>query len=312
MATKVMAATTPKDLDAVFKLRHEVFIEQDEWFPPRDDKRFVDRFDAFDTSVNFMVFVDKILVGTIRLTKDSEVGMPADDYYDFHQHVAGENAALVSIGRFCIKDKYRGSLPILNSLMTMSYYWAISNHASHLVIPLNPALEPFMRRCGFQRVSTLTKNDAVLHDILPMMVDLQQVKARDNFINFVEKQNIVFFIENFYRAYYSAGEVIVLQDELGDEAFFIVEGKVKVTLGDIHQPEQQKVISYIEKGQLFGEIALLCSSRRVANVIAEQDTQVMVLERDIFLEQIKKEPEKLQFILELLGSRFLDIVKHVK
>jgi N-acyl-L-homoserine lactone synthetase len=27
MATKVMAATTPKDLDAVFKLRHEVFIE---------------------------------------------------------------------------------------------------------------------------------------------------------------------------------------------------------------------------------------------------------------------------------------------
>jgi CRP-like cAMP-binding protein len=87
---------------------------------------------------------------------------------------------------------------------------------------------------------------------------------------------------------------------------------VNVTLGDIHQPEQQKVISYLEKGQLFGEIALLCSSRRVANVIAEQDTQVMVLERDIFLEQIKKEPEKLQFILELLGSRFLDIVKHVK
>lgn len=312
MAIKVKAAKTPKDLDEVFKLRYEVFIEQDEWLPPREDKRFVDRFDAFNTSVNFMVFVDDVLVGTVRLTKDSEVGISADDYYDFRQHILDENTNLVGIGRLCIKDKYRGSLPILNSLMKMSFYWAISNHATHLVIPLNPSLEHLMHRCGFQRVAEPTKNEATLHDILPMMVDLQYVKARDIFIHFVEKQNIVFFMENFYRTYYSAGETILLQDELGDDAFFIVEGRVKVTIGDINQPSQQKTINYIGEGEIFGEIALLCSDKRTANIIAVENTQVMVLEREGFLNQIKKDPEKLQFILDLLGKRFLNIVKHLK
>ncbi len=307
MAIKVMAATTPEELDAVFKLRHQVFIEEGTYFAPREDKRLVDRFDAFNTSVNFMAVVDDVLVGVIRLTLNSSVGIPADAYYNFHQHLP-ENARVISAGQLCIQAHYRGNLPLLNSLMTMAFYWAISKQATHIVAPFNPPLKTVMQRCGFSPVSEIIAVHGV--KILPMVGDLAQV--RDTFVTFAKKQNIVFFIENFYRAYFSAGETIVLQDELGDEAFFIVEGRVKVTLGDIHQPELQKVIGHIEKGQLFGEIALLCSSRRVANVIAEQDTQVMVLGRDIFLEQIKKEPEKLQFILELLGSRFLDIVKHVK
>ncbi|NOQ34483.1 MAG: cyclic nucleotide-binding domain-containing protein [Methylococcaceae bacterium] len=307
MSIKVMAAISPEALDTVFKLRHEVFVEQGAYFAPREDKRLVDRFDAFDTSVNFMAFVDDIPIGALRLTINSCVGIPADDFYNFHQHIPIEETLVISVGQFCIKDKYRGNLPILNSLMMMAFYWAISKQGTHIVAPFNPPLQALMRRCGFKKVSEIIDVHGV--NILPMAIDLK--KVRDSFTIFSQKQNIVFFMENFFRQYFVAGETIIKQNEQGDAAYFIVEGKAKVVIGDMDKPETLKTVNHLNKGELFGEIALLCDSDRTANVIAEEDTQVMVLERNIFLAQVKKDPEKLQFILDLLGKRFANMTRHL-
>jgi len=174
----------------------------------------------------------------------------------------------------------------------------IARHPRYAYLVDEP-LKTVMQRCGFAPVSEIIKVHGV--KILPMLADLAQV--RDTFVTFAKKQNIVFFIENFFRQFYNAGEVIIRQGEPGDAAFFIVEGEVSVLVGDVKRPETLIDVESLGAGELFGEIALLCNSNRTANIVAKQNTQVMVLARDVFLDQIKKEPDKLQFLLDLLGKR---------
>ncbi len=306
MAIKVVTAKEPEELDAVFKLRHQVFVEQDKKFDPQPDRRLTDRFDAFNTSVNFMAFVNDLLVGTVRLTKDCSLGTPADEYFDFRAHVP-DDASVIGVGQFCIREQFRGNLPLLNSLMTMAFYWAISQQGTHLIAPFNPALRALMKRNGFREVSDIITTHGHLQ-CLPMVGDLNQV--RDSFIEFAEKQKIIFFLENFYRTYYQAGEVIIHAGDQADSAYFIVTGKVGVYIGDIEKPETLTLLKELEAGDLFGEVALLKGMRRTAHVIVKDNVQLMVLERKVLLEQIKKEPDKLDFIFELLGSRLGDLIEH--
>src|SRR5262249_7293735 len=47
MTLRVRVAQTTAELDAVFRLRHQVFVEEEGYMPPRPDRRIADRFDAY-------------------------------------------------------------------------------------------------------------------------------------------------------------------------------------------------------------------------------------------------------------------------
>ena len=78
---------------------------------------------------------------------------------------------------------------------------------------------------------------------------------------------------------------IVTQDEPGDAMFIIAKGRVKVVLyGD---NGREVILTLLKAGEFFGEMALLDDLPRSANVIAHEDSQVLVLKRDQFAEHIK-------------------------
>ena len=66
------------------------------------------------------------------------------------------------------------------------------------------------------------------------------------------------------------------EGEHGDCYYAIADGSVDVTKDDRH-------VATLERGEGFGEIALLCDVPRTANVTARTDAELLVIERDAFL-----------------------------
>jgi len=82
----------------------------------------------------------------------------------------------------------------------------------------------------------------------------------------------------------SAGERIVTEGERGDDFYVIVRGDVDVTADN--EPKQT-----LHEGDSFGEIALLRDVPRTATVTALSDTDLLAIERDVFLGAVTGHPE---------------------
>ncbi len=76
--------------------------------------------------------------------------------------------------------------------------------------------------------------------------------------------------------HFSAGQVIISEGESGNSYFAIVTGEVAVTMDG-------KPIRTMERGQGFGEIALLADVPRTATVTAVGDVELLEIERAPFL-----------------------------
>src|SRR5204863_8277839 len=87
---------------------------------------------------------------------------------------------------------------------------------------------------------------------------------------------------------YSAGETIFSQGDLGTEMYIIQEGEVHIIK---HINNESHLLSKLEKGDFFGEMALLESVPRTADAIAHTDVKVLLINGARFDEMLRKNPE---------------------
>ena len=73
---------------------------------------------------------------------------------------------------------------------------------------------------------------------------------------------------------YSAGETIFSQGDLGTEMFIILEGDVHIVK---HIANEAHVLSRLEKGDFFGEMALLESAPRTADAVAQSEVKLLAI-----------------------------------
>jgi CRP-like cAMP-binding protein len=87
---------------------------------------------------------------------------------------------------------------------------------------------------------------------------------------------------------YPAGERIFSQGELGTEMFIIQEGEVEIckTLGG-----ETHLLSTLEKGDFFGEMAVLDDFPRSADATAKTEVKVLVINGARFDEMLRRNPE---------------------
>lgn len=99
---------------------------------------------------------------------------------------------------------------------------------------------------------------------------------------------------------FSAGERIFAQGDLGTEMFIIQEGEVEIVK---HIAGESHVLSRLEKGDFFGEMALLEALPRTADAIALTDVKVVAINGSRFDEMLRKNPEVAVRIIRKYSKR---------
>lgn len=117
---------------------------------------------------------------------------------------------------------------------------------------------------------------------------------------------------------YDAGEIIFGQGDLGTEMFIIQEGEVEIIK---HIGGHSHVLSRLERGDFFGEMAVLEALPRTADARAVTDVRLVAINGSRFDEMLRRNPEvavriirkyskrlrEANTLLEKLAGRELDV-----
>ncbi len=84
---------------------------------------------------------------------------------------------------------------------------------------------------------------------------------------------------------YKSGEVILRENEAGDTAYIIEQGRVEI----IKELDDRYVhLAYLGVGQTFGEMSMIDDKPRSATVKAVEDTLVREIHRDNFFDTLRQ------------------------
>jgi len=97
-----------------------------------------------------------------------------------------------------------------------------------------------------------------------------------------------------------AGHVIFKEGETGDTMYIIQKGRVKITK-KVNNVE--KILMVLEKGDFFGEMALIRNAPRTATATAVDTCELLTFNRDGFLSMISKNSNIAMNIIEKLCTR---------
>jgi CRP/FNR family transcriptional regulator, cyclic AMP receptor protein len=92
------------------------------------------------------------------------------------------------------------------------------------------------------------------------------------------------------------GKVMAVEGDRGREFFVLLDGEADVTKGD-------RSINRLQKGDFFGEIALVTHMPRTASVTATSDVRVLVITERDFAALLKRAPEVSRGVAEALAER---------
>ena len=128
---------------------------------------------------------------------------------------------------------------------------------------------------------------------VPLFDDLKQ----DAFVELVNKLT--------YRRHV-AGQLIIKEGDPGRSFFVIVEGKVRIYK---QQPDGQELtLAHLGEGAFFGEMALLSGAPRTANVVAEEETELLEVTDVVLRELAQNHPAVVTSLKNFYRQRLLNNV----
>ena len=103
------------------------------------------------------------------------------------------------------------------------------------------------------------------------------------------------------RRNYRKGEVILHQEDPADRMHIIVEGSIRISITS--DDGREKDLALLQRGECFGEMALLDGSTRSATATAVVPAQTLALYREDFMDFLEEHPEVVAQTTSLLTSR---------
>jgi len=294
MNLRLGLARTPLELDAAFRVRHEVFVNEEGLLPATPSGRIVDRFDAFPGVANVIASVAGEVIGTMRFMEYSEAGASPDDHFDFSAFTRDAERPGAS-SQLVVRKEFRGVPGLSFSMMAMGYMWCVQRGLTHLAAVANPAATALFLKTGWRPFGEELHGERLGAAIVPITLDLSQLNKP--FQRFISQQQVDHVFSDFDRAYYTAGDTLCRIGDPAEEVFVLVDGEVKVTGGAGEE------LARIGPGELVGEVALLTEEARTASLTAVTDSWLMVLTREEFDKQLRERPEVAQALLRHLAQR---------
>lgn len=100
---------------------------------------------------------------------------------------------------------------------------------------------------------------------------------------------------------YEKGQIILLEESMGETFFIITRGTVKVTR--LSDDGREVILAMLGESDFFGEMSLLDGEGRSANIVVNENAEVMTLSRRDFLECLESYPKIAIALLEELAVR---------
>ena len=100
---------------------------------------------------------------------------------------------------------------------------------------------------------------------------------------------------------YPRETVIFMEEDEGSSLFIIRKGRVKISR--ISEDGREVILAILKDTDFFGEMSLLDGQSRSANVMAIEDSDVLVLRREDFMALVLKYPEISIHLLKELARR---------
>ena len=84
---------------------------------------------------------------------------------------------------------------------------------------------------------------------------------------------------------YLKNSMIILEEEYGDLVFLIQTGTIKITR--VNDEGKEVILALLGPGEIFGELAILDGEARSANALAQENCQLLAINKQDFLEILK-------------------------
>lgn len=99
---------------------------------------------------------------------------------------------------------------------------------------------------------------------------------------------------------YKKDSVILMEEEAGSALFVIISGKVKISRTS--NDGREVILSILNESDFFGEMAILDGLSRSATVVAIEESELFIVQRNDFLDMLKQFPEiGISLLTELTG-----------
>lgn len=103
------------------------------------------------------------------------------------------------------------------------------------------------------------------------------------------------------RQRYDRGDIIFSRGDAGDRAFVILEGQVDLVIES--SDGRELILSRLQAGEHFGEMALVDDLHRSASARAASPAELVVVLRQTFLRALEQEPEMGREVIRSLVHR---------
>ncbi|MFO7445369.1 MAG: Crp/Fnr family transcriptional regulator [Ignavibacteriaceae bacterium] len=95
--------------------------------------------------------------------------------------------------------------------------------------------------------------------------------------------------------------VVLLENESATALFIIVSGKVKISR--VSEDGKEVILTILGDSDFFGEMAIIDGQSRSANVTSMEDTDILIIQRNDFLQLLHDHPEVAIALLQELTKR---------
>ncbi|MFI5005995.1 MAG: DUF1003 domain-containing protein [Solirubrobacterales bacterium] len=100
----------------------------------------------------------------------------------------------------------------------------------------------------------------------------------------------------------AAATTLFRENDPGGVLYIISRGKVELSV--IGEDGKKVTVDVLEQGEFFGEVSLLDGGGRTATAVAREETEVFRLEREPFLNLLRRRPEVALDVLAAFARRF--------
>ncbi len=126
-----------------------------------------------------------------------------------------------------------------------------------------------------------------------------------------EAANLVACATQMRRRRYRRNETIFHQGDPGESLYIVAEGRVKIVLPS-PEGEEAAIIATLDRGDFFGELALLDGAPHSASAVALEPTETLVLHRDPFEQLVEADPALRRALLAGLAAELRRLTGHVE